>query len=61
MEKIRVIISSDGKNEFVFFTNNLTDQADDFIRPGCQVITDQTIDWDEPSMFPLESLLHNVG
>lgn len=61
MEKIRVIISSDGNNEFVFFTHNLTDPAYDFLRPGCKVTTDQFIEWDEPNMFPIESILHNVG
>lgn len=61
MEKVRVIISSDGSNEFVIFTLSFDDDASDFVRPGCKITTDQIIEWDEPRYFPMESVLHNIG
>lgn len=62
MDEVRVIITHNKseQKEYVTFTDDFDAEAGDFIAEGEELVSDQTIEWEEPTAFPMNSRLLNV-
>lgn len=56
---IRCIVMDNetGSNETVVFTEDMEKDAEDYTAPGQSVVTDEKLDVDFPSGFPLDYIL----
>lgn len=62
MDEVRVIITFNKaeQKEYVTFTDEMGADVNEFVAGGEELVSDQTIAWEEPTGFPMNSKLLNV-